>query len=81
MVDDPFTLWNAHKVYVRGLLIQMSAKLRKQRAKWLNDLLTKIQNLENLNKLPHKKSETNYSILDRNFVLFWFSNMTSTSTP
>lgn len=69
LVDDPFTLWNAHKVYIRGLLIQMTTKLRRQRTKRFNDL-TKIQNLENLNKLPHKKPETYYSILDRNFVLF-----------
>lgn len=49
-VDDPFILWNTHKVYIRGLLIQMSAKLRRQRSERLTELLTKTSHLENLNK-------------------------------
>lgn len=49
-VEDPFTLWNAHKVYIRGLLIQMNSRLKRQQRKWLNDLLTTIQNFETSNK-------------------------------
>lgn len=49
-VSDPFTLWNAHKVYIRGLLIQMSARAKRQRLEKLNTILAQIQQLEKLNK-------------------------------
>lgn len=49
-VDDPFTLWNTHKVYIRCLLIRLSAKVKKQCSERLNELLTEIRRLEILNK-------------------------------
>lgn len=71
-VEDPFTLWNAHKVYIRGLLIQMSSKVKRQQKKRLNDLLTTIQNLEASNKQnTTQRLEIHYLLQDRNYVL-WF---------
>lgn len=54
-VDDPFTVWNTHKVYIRGLLIQMCAKIKKQRSDHLNELLARILHLETLNKKKTQK--------------------------
>lgn len=49
-VPDPFTVWNCHKAYIRGILMKMSSVAKKQRNKKLNDLLLQIKNLESINK-------------------------------
>lgn len=49
--DDPFTLWNSHKVHIRGLLIQLSTKMKWHRKRRFNDLIASIKQLEqNYNK-------------------------------
>lgn len=40
-----FTLWNSHKAYMRGILIQLSSRLKKDRNKKLDDLFQLIKTL------------------------------------
>lgn len=44
-----FILWNAHKAYIRGLLIKLSSIVKKRRAQQLNNLLNTIKHLESAN--------------------------------
>lgn len=46
--SNPFTLWNAHKAYMRGMCIQHAAHLKRE--KEINDPLHKIKEAEALNK-------------------------------
>ena len=54
------TLWCAHKAYARGLLIQITAREKKNRNNTINSILVEISNLEKL----HKKNPQNI-ILER----------------
>lgn len=47
---NPFTLWNAHKAFIRGILIQIGSRIKKQRNAHLNKLISDIQTLETQNK-------------------------------
>lgn len=49
-VQDPFILWNVHKAYMRGILIQLGAKAKRQRQKRLAELTENISILEAQNK-------------------------------
>lgn len=49
--QNSFTTWNAHKAYIRGMLIQASARWKKDRNKTLNNLFHSIKLLENRLKL------------------------------
>lgn len=40
------TLWNSHKAYMRGVLIQLSSRLKRERTRIMSDLLKRIQTLE-----------------------------------
>lgn len=37
-VPEGFTLWNAHKAYIRGILIQISSRWKKEKNRSLDDL-------------------------------------------
>lgn len=50
-ISDKFTLWNAHKAYIRGILIQISSRWKKDRNKSLDDLFRSIKLLEDKMKL------------------------------
>lgn len=45
-VTDRFILWNAHKAYIRGILIQVSSRWKKERNKQMEDLFHSIKTLE-----------------------------------
>lgn len=44
--DNHFTLWNAHKAYIRGILIQIFSRLKKVKTQVLDDLFHQIKLLE-----------------------------------
>lgn len=50
LVSDPFTLWNSHKAYIRGVFIKMRSVAKKCRTQQLNDLLKPIHTLGVENK-------------------------------
>lgn len=50
-VDDPNTLWTAHKAIKRGLFIQFGSRDKKLRKQRLDSLLMKIQTIDTLNKM------------------------------
>lgn len=45
-----FTVWSAHKAYMRGVLIQLSSRLKKDKSKNMQDLLSTIRRLETLQR-------------------------------
>lgn len=45
-VNNGFTLWNAHKAVMRGILIQISSRWKRERSKLLDTLLILIKLLE-----------------------------------
>lgn len=47
---DSFVVWNAHKAFARGILIQQGARNKRLRQQQLSDLITKIETLERQNK-------------------------------
>lgn len=47
---DPITLWEAHKCTIRGELISIGSKRKKQRAKETSRLINRIHYLETLHK-------------------------------
>lgn len=49
-VEDPTTLWVAHKAFMQGLFIQMGATEKKMKKQRLDSLLVEIQNTDSLNK-------------------------------
>lgn len=48
--DNPFTMWNLHKAFIRGALMKQSSIARKLRTQQLNDILTSIKHLEHSHK-------------------------------
>lgn len=53
-VREVTTLWNAHKVFARGVLLQMSSQAKKRRTQHFDQLLSSINRIEDLNKSqPH----------------------------
>lgn len=48
---DPFALWNTHKSYTRGILIQLVAKEKKRHSIKLNNTLSDIHKMETQNKI------------------------------
>lgn len=71
--EDPFTLWNTHKAFIRGILVQQSSRARRLRTQRLNDTLTSIKHLgqsHKQNPLPHTLTQLNQARLDlRNILL------------
>lgn len=49
-VQNHFTLWNAHKAFIRGIFIQLGARARRQRQKKLQNITDEIFCLETKNK-------------------------------
>lgn len=49
ITDNSFSLWNAHKAYMRGILVQMGARLKRTYVFHLNKLLKEIRTLESNN--------------------------------
>lgn len=45
-VNNGFTLWNAHKAVMRGILIQISSRWKRERSKLLDTLLISIKSLD-----------------------------------
>lgn len=43
--------WCAHKAYIRGIILLLCSRFRRQRTKKLNQLLSEIKQLESQNKL------------------------------
>lgn len=60
-VSDRFTLWNTHKAFTRGTLIQISSRWKKERSKILDGLFLSIKSLED--KLKHSPSVTHHKDL------------------
>lgn len=50
--QNNLTLWNSHKAYTRGILIQLSSRLIKDRNKKMDELLEKIEILETKINVP-----------------------------
>ena len=48
--SDPLTVWEAHKCSIRGILISLGAKKKREREAALQQLVTKITALEALHK-------------------------------
>lgn len=49
-ISDPAVLWYVHNAYIRGLMLQICAREKRQRTQKLNQLLINIKTLEALNK-------------------------------
>lgn len=49
-ITDIFSIWNAHKVFIQGLLIQLGARAKKA-YKFTPNILQDLQTLEASNKL------------------------------
>lgn len=60
-----FTLWNAYKVYMRGVLIKMASYVKRQRMKQISDLLHAITLKERDNKLKPDPQLTQAILQDR----------------
>lgn len=69
-VSDPSMVWCAHKAFIRGIIIKLCAHLKRQRALWLDQLLSEIRLLEPLNKsnpsssIAHKLSKLRSDLRD-----------------
>lgn len=50
-VADSFTVWNAHKAFIRGILIYLGARARRRKQQHIQDIVLKIGELENQNKM------------------------------
>lgn len=50
-VSDPMALWCTHKAFIRGILLQTSSRIKKQRTLKLDLLLKDIKSLEIQNKV------------------------------
>lgn len=50
-VEDSFILWNAHKAYMRGILIKLGAREKKRYTSKLNAILHDIHILESHNTI------------------------------
>lgn len=46
---NPCTLWNTHKAFVRGLLIKLGSRAKKQYNAKVDKLISEIQSLETRN--------------------------------
>lgn len=67
-VLEGFTLWNAHKEFIRGVLIQISSRWKKSQSKALDDIINSIKILEE--RLQCNPSSTNHKeILDARLQL------------
>lgn len=49
-VSNPFTVWCAHKAFIRGILIQLCSRIKRQRSSQFEKLLGEIRILESTNK-------------------------------
>lgn len=58
---NAFTLWNSHKAYMRGVLIQLSSRLKRERCQKMNELLQNIKTLETKQQLS--PSQENHKTL------------------
>lgn len=47
---NPFSIWEAHKFFIRGLLIAQGSETKKERLKAQHDLLDRIRVLEHQHK-------------------------------
>lgn len=56
----PTVVWEAHKSYIRGLLIKIGSRVKKERAREIVDLLGKIKTLE----FTHKQSLASQTLLE-----------------
>lgn len=45
-VDNPATVWSAHKCFIRGILTKHGHAAKQRRAKTLSDLLVQLHTLE-----------------------------------
>lgn len=51
-------IWNAHKAYVRGLLIKLGTREKRERSEHINSFLKQIRQLENSNKQSPNQADT-----------------------
>lgn len=58
-VADPSIVWQAHKAFLRGLLIKFGARERKRQKIKIDSLLQQIKALEQTNKLSPTQSASN----------------------
>ena len=49
-VSDHMVLWNTHKAYMRGIFIQLGARVKRQRRQRIQEILSDIRTLEAQNK-------------------------------
>lgn len=49
-MSNPFTLWCAHKAYIRGIILQTCSREKRQRTQKIDNLLEDIKTLESQNK-------------------------------
>lgn len=49
-VNSPVLLWCTHKAYIRGLLIQVTARAKRKRVEKLKDILAELQSTEKIFK-------------------------------
>lgn len=59
-VSNPFSLWNAHKAFVRGILIQQGARVRRMRQQHTTRIINQIDLLEKQNMI-----NTSTSLIDQ----------------
>lgn len=58
-VSDSATLWNAHKAFSRGLLIQLCTQTKKKMAQQINQLVNDIKHAESQSQShPYKTLKT-----------------------
>lgn len=53
---SPTSLWEAHKCVIRGELIALATKAKKQRQEYINSLIRTIGSLETSHKLTHARA-------------------------
>lgn len=47
---DPFMVWNPHKAFIRGVLIQLGSQEKKRRLQHLDSIISSIKDLKTQNQ-------------------------------
>lgn len=61
----PLSIWEAHKCHIRGSLIKLGCRRKKEHIEKLNSLITRIRRIET----QHKKSQVKQSMVELAILL------------
>lgn len=78
-VSDNITLWNAHKAFIRGIIIQLTAREKRRRSQRLDNITSTIKKLDEQNQTtPDPKLKDKLTLLRqdlRNILLDSYNNI------